>query len=248
MLTSEQINQYHEQGFVKPDYRLSPETVGLIKSQQADLVQRYPQFSDYCPGLLQYDFGFLNYASDDQILDMVEQLIGPDIILWNSSFFAKPAQTGSRTPWHQDAEYWPIEPLVTCTVWIALDDSTTENGCLRFIPGSHKNQEIIPHMRSNADNIALPFEVEDMPEVEAVNMTLQSGEMSLHDAFLIHGSEPNVSTKPRRGMTLRYMPGTSVHRRDLQKSPADDKRTLFVMRGQDRTGKNDLTVRPLLNQ
>ena len=65
---------------------------------------------------------------------MVEELIGPDIALSNSSFFAKPAKKGSRTPWHQDGRYWPIRPLATCSVWIAVDPSTTENGCLRVIP------------------------------------------------------------------------------------------------------------------
>ena len=69
---------------------------------------------------------------------MVGQLIGPDIALWNMSFFAKPALNGKKTPMHQDGEYWPIVPLATCTVWIAIDEATVENGCLRYIPGSHK--------------------------------------------------------------------------------------------------------------
>ena len=125
MLSPDQINQYREQGYVIPDYRLSTDTIEDIKLAHHRLIERSPQFSDYCGALLIEDLSFLNYARDQNILDMVSQLIGPDIALWNSSFFAKPAKIGTRTPWHQDGEYWPITPLATCTVWIALDDATT---------------------------------------------------------------------------------------------------------------------------
>jgi hypothetical protein len=71
--------------------------------------------------------------------------IGPDIALWNMSFFAKPALNGKKTPMHQEGEYWPIVPLATCTVWIAIDEATVENGCLRYIPGSHKERRLMVH-------------------------------------------------------------------------------------------------------
>ena len=107
MLTSSQVDQYHRDGYVIPDYRVKENTIEAIRSDHSRFVERYPEFEDYCPALLVYDMTFLNYARDNEILDMVAQLIGPNIALWNSSFFAKPPTIGSRTPWHQDGEYWP---------------------------------------------------------------------------------------------------------------------------------------------
>ena len=245
MLSSGQVEQYREDGYVVPDWQLGEETVESIRRDHARLIERCPQYADYCGALLIEDLGFLNYARNSEILDMVEQVIGPDIALWNSSLFAKPAHVGSRTPWHQDGEYWPIRPLATCSVWIALDDATRANGCLRFLPGSHKNRRLASHHHSDAKDIALPLELdpEHVDESRAVDLVLEKGQLSLHDVYLIHGSEANRSNRPRRGMTLRFMPTTSVYHRDLGKSPVDAQRPLFLMRGEDRSGKNDFRLR-----
>ncbi|MEC7303277.1 MAG: phytanoyl-CoA dioxygenase family protein, partial [Pseudomonadota bacterium] len=144
-LSDKQIEQYNEDGYVIPDYRLPKEKLVAIRADHDRLLTRFPEYRDYCPMLLAHDLSFLNYARDPNILDMVEQVIGPDIILWNSSFFAKPAENGKKTPWHQNGEYWPLRPLATCTVWLAIDDATVENGCLKFMRGSHKYQRLRPH-------------------------------------------------------------------------------------------------------
>ena len=102
-----------EEGFVVPDYRLSREIIDEIKAAHDRLIDKHPEFRDYCGALLIQDLTFLNYAKDPTILDMVAQLIGENIALWNSSLFAKPAKNGTQTPWHQDGEYWPISPLAT---------------------------------------------------------------------------------------------------------------------------------------
>ncbi len=242
VLTQSQIEQYHHDGYVIPDYQLPDTTVAAIRRSHDQLLARHPEFSDYCPSLLVFDTSFLTYARNDTILDMVAQLIGPDIALWNSSFFAKPARVGTRTPWHQDGEYWPIRPLATCSVWIALDDATPENGCLRFLPGSHKRAELASHHFNDASDIALPLELDaqHVDETKAVDLTLKAGQMSLHDVYLMHGSEANRSECSRRGMTLRFMPTTSVYRRELTKG--QDKRTVFLMRGTDVSGENDFRV------
>ena len=245
MLSPDQIHQYHEQGYVIPDYRLSDDTIEEIKIAHKRLITKSPQFSDYCGALLIEDLSFLNYARDQNILDMVSQLIGPDIALWNSSFFAKPAKIGTRTPWHQDGEYWPITPLATCTVWIALDDATTSNGCLRFLPGSHKTKNLESHHINHASDVALPLELDNhhIDESKAESIELKAGQISLHDVFLMHASEANRSNQSRRGMTLRYMPTSSVYRRDLNKSPQDTKRPVFLVRGTDQSGENDFALR-----
>jgi len=251
MLTPAEIEKYHRDGHVTPGLRLDDQTLDDIRDAHARLVTRHPEFSDYCSALLAYDTWFLEIARRPEILDIVEQVIGSDIALWNASFFAKPAKVGTRTPWHQDGEYWPIKPLATCTVWIALDASTTENGCLRVIPGSHKSEQLAKHNHSDAENIALNLELDPnaFDESEAVDITLQPGEFSLHDVYLYHGSEANVSDHSRRGMTLRYMPTSSVFcHQDESGSGKENRldlsnRTVYLMRGSDLSGQNDFRMR-----
>ena len=250
MLTAQEIRQYQANGYVVPDFRLPAEAVEEISDAHGRLLAKHPQFADYCPALLAFDVGFLNIARMPAILDQVEQLIGPDFALWNSSFFAKPPRVGTKTPWHQDGEYWPIRPLATCSVWIAVDAATTENGCLRVIPGSHRRRRLGKHDYNGAEGLSLPLEIraEEYDEGTAEDIVLAPGQISLHDVFLIHGSAPNRSEQPRRGMTLRYMPTTSIYRRDLADGRRGGplsmaERTLYLMRGVDRSGSNDFRIR-----
>ncbi len=251
MLTEQQLSYYRENGYVIPDYRLPNTVLSEIKETHDRLIAHHPEFSDFCSTLLAFDTGFLNFAKDPEILDMVAQLLGDDIVLWNASFFAKPARIGSTTPWHQDGEYWPIRPLATCTVWIAADASNTENGCLRVIPGSHKDKHLGEHEVNNDPTLSLPLVLKksEFDERLVHDIVLEAGQMSLHDVFLAHGSESNSSDKPRRGLTLRFMPSTSVYDRDIEQKNRQDgtsnapERSLFLMRGVDRSGKNDFRVR-----
>lgn len=252
MLTPDQVAEYHEKGYVVPDYRLSEETLESIRRDHDRLLAAHPEFRDNCSALLSYDMAFLNYARDPNILDMAEQVIGPDIALWNMSFFAKPAHNGKKTPYHQDGEYWPIRPLATCTVWIAVDDATVENGCLKLIPGSHKDKRLMAHAQRNDPELTLQQELlpNEFDESAAESLVLEAGQMSLHDIYLAHGSEINVSDKPRRGMTLRLMPTTSVYDRDVAREMYAERRgndmshhSIFLLRGEDRSGGNDFRVR-----
>jgi ectoine hydroxylase-related dioxygenase (phytanoyl-CoA dioxygenase family) len=251
MLSQKQVDTYHEQGYVIPDFQLDQAIVDDIRQQHEQLLARHPQFADYCPALLAYDTGFLNYIRTEPILDMVGQLIGDDFALWNASFFAKPARKGRRVPWHQDGEYWPIRPLATCSVWLALDDATIDNGCLELIPGSHRRTELLPHHMNPSKDLALPLELDPTgyDETAAVPICLKAGQLSLHDIFMVHGSEPNLSDHPRRAMTMRFMPTTSLYdRAQAARNPRDGRlsmseRTLFLMRGVDRNGNNDFRVR-----
>ena len=247
MLTAEQVARYHEDGYVIPDFRIAADKLERIRQLHSALLERRPEFRDYCNALLDYEPAFREFADDSEILDMIAQVIGPDIALWNMSFFAKPAHGGKRTPWHQDGEYWPIRPLATCTVWLAVDAATPENGCLKFIRGSHKDQRLKAHNRTDATDVTLNQELDPSiyDEAEAVDLVLEPGQISLHDVYLLHGSEANHSDKPRRGMTMRFMPTTSLFDRDLAKEKAEaqkirdqSKQKVFLMRGSDRTGRN----------
>lgn len=252
MLNEEQVAQYHDDGYVVPDFRLPAEALEELRAAHDRLLAKHPEFRDYCSSLLAYDTGFLNVARNPDILDMVEQVIGPNFALWNSSFFAKPSGNGKRTPWHQDGEYWPIRPLATCTVWIAIDAATPENGCLRIIRGSHKDRQLRKHHTVASDDVTLSQELasEEYDDSQAVDLILEPGQISLHDVYLLHGSEANSSAHSRRGMTLRFMPTTSVFDREVavemhKRLGITDHswRTLYLMRGEDQTGKNDFRVR-----
>ena len=250
MLTPLEISSYQESGYVLPDYRVSDETVESIRERYERLLLEHPEFRDNCSALLRYDPAFAQYAFEPAILDLVEQLIGPDIALWNMSFFAKPALNGKAVPWHQDGEYWPIRPLATCTVWIALDDSTTENGCLRVISGSHRNRALLAHRNNpNPDFVLHQQLIEtEFDEDKAVDITLQKGRISLHDVYLAHGSAPNTSAHRRRGITMRFMPTTSHYDCQLAAQMHVQRggnnlalNPLLLMRGSDQHGANAFT-------
>ena len=251
MLTESQIARYHRDGYVIPDFRFDAATIREVAGLHGRLLEKHPEFADYCPALLGFDLGFLNFARNEQILEMVSQLIGGDFALWNCSFFAKPAGVGRRVPWHQDGEYWPIRPLATCSVWFAIDASTTDNGCLQVIPGSHRGAELLDHEHNDSKDLALPLELKEgqFDESAAVNIELEPGQISLHDVFLCHGSLPNRSGGPRRGMTMRFMPTSSVYDRSIphhRNTPSRlrmSQRTLFLMRGRDLSGRNDFSMR-----
>ena len=252
MLTKTQMAEYHDKGYVVPDFRLPEAQLQEIRDRHTALLQRHPEFRDNASALLSHDLGFLNYARDPAILDMVEQVIGPDICLWNMSFFAKPALNGKKTPWHQDGQYWPIRPLATCTVWIAIDAATEENGCLRYIPGSHKTNRLMAHEQKDDPSYTLNQELQpdEYDESQAEDLILKAGQMALHDVYIVHGSEQNRSPQPRRGMTMRMMPTTSVYDRARARAMHAERggldlshHSIFLLRGEDCSGANDFRLR-----
>ena len=235
-----------------PDFRIDEQTLEQIRSDHERLLKKHPEFLNYCPNVLAYDLSFLNYARIPEILDLVESVLGPDFVLWNSSFFAKPVEKGQATPWHQDGEYWPIRPLATCTVWIAVDAANTENGCLQVIRGSHRSKKLFRHQTNPEPELTLNQDLlkEEFDESNAVSMELEAGMISLHDVYLVHGSAVNRSSRSRRGLTLRFMPTSSVFDREWSSRMAREKglvdhaeRTLFLMRGKDLSGENDFRLR-----
>lgn len=248
MLSQAQIDSYHENGYVIPDFRIPESVLQAIDDHTAKLIETRPEFRDNCSALLRQDMGFAQYCETPGILDMVAQLIGPDIALWNMSLFGKPAHNGKATPWHQDGEYWPIRPLATCTVWIAIDDSTVENGCLRVIRGSHRDKHLAKHRHNPNPDLTLHEELlsEEFDESRAVDIELEHGQVSLHDVYLMHGSQPNYSGKRRRGMTMRLMPTTSLYDRDVANEMYKQRgkinmaeHPVLLLRGVDRCGKNE---------
>lgn len=263
-LTDAEIEKYRNDGLVIPSaYRLPQDTLQRIDQLYQHLLkdnQGNPEFSaDFILGPhldasgtngIKGDPAWLEFAEIPAILDMVEQLIGGDFILWGMTIFGKPARVGKATPWHQDGDYYPIEPLETCTVWISLDGSTPEQGCMQFIPGSHKNHQIYTHHFEHRDDYTLAQVIDDnqVDLTQARDILLEPGQISLHDVYLVHGSGPNLSDQRRMGLVLRIMPATSFYNHQSGKIKEDagsphgySSRALFLLRGKDISGKNNFT-------
>lgn len=261
MLSKSEIDQYNDSGYVIPQFALSGERVQRLRATLDQLLADNPGVrpEKLVSAHIEGDNGegvsgsaeFLRLAHDPQILDMVEQVIGPDIILWGCHVFCKPGGDGLETPWHQDGEYWPIRPLATCSVWIAIDESVEANGCLQVIPGSHRSKQTVAHDLEDRDDLTLNLRAKasEFDLKKAVSLELQPGQMSLHDVYMLHGAAANTSPNRRAGVALRYMPASSVFERDL--NPTDGKsgvpvafasRPLWLMRGKDQTGRNDFHV------
>jgi non-haem Fe2+, alpha-ketoglutarate-dependent halogenase len=142
------------------------------------------------------------------ILDAVEDILGPNLLAWSSSFFIKEARDPSYVSWHQDSTYWGLSHPDVVTAWIALSVSIVENGAMRVIPGSHLKDQL-PHRDTYAENNLLTRGQEVMVEVneaDAVDVELQPGQFSLHHVRLVHGSDPNPADYRRIGYAIRYIP------------------------------------------
>jgi len=142
------------------------------------------------------------------ILDTVEDVLGPNLLCWSSSFFIKEPHDPSYVSWHQDSTYWGLSRPDIVTAWVAFSVSEVANGCMRVIPGSHLKDQL-PHNDTFAENNLLTRGQEVMVEVdpkEAVNIELQPGEFSLHHVRIVHGSEPNAADYRRIGYAIRYLP------------------------------------------
>ncbi|NQW11325.1 MAG: phytanoyl-CoA dioxygenase family protein [Alphaproteobacteria bacterium] len=260
-LSDDEVAHYHEHGYVIPRWRLPADRLERMRADLDTLLASNAAVgsdSMFCPHItgggtqgLKGSNIWLEHASIPEILDSVGQLAGSDFLLWGTTVFGKPAGTGKRVPWHQDGEYWPIRPLATCSAWIALDDATPENGCLRVIPGSHKQRRLRAHTRKDSPDLVLNQELnaEEFNEADAVDIVLEAGQISLHDVYLVHGSEPNRSDKRRAGYVCRYMPTTShfdhAYGAELQKRSGQvdfANRALWLMRGRDVCGLNDFQI------
>ena len=256
-----EIERYRTEGWVVPQYRLPAERVAIMRNALDALIENNPRVrpeklvsahiaGDNGEGV-RGSSAFLDLARDPEIVELVSHVIGDDVILWGCHVFCKPAAEGFETPWHQDGHYWPIRPLANCTVWVALEESKIENGCLRVIPRSHIGHKLHEHLHEDRNDLTLNQRMAagTFDESEAVYIELEPGQMSLHDVYMIHGAKANTSAKRRTGVALRYMPSTSVFERQLR--PADGQtgvavnfaeRPLWLLKGVDRSGRNDFEI------
>ena len=261
LLTKNEIRSYTRNGFVVPKFRLNNSDLEKLQNATLELMQTYPHIPTeglvsphiFYAGSNRPDIHskFLEICKLTPLLDIVDQLIGRDIIVWGSRIFSKAPQTGRATPWHQDGEYWPIRPLATATVWIAIDDSNENNACLKILTGSNRAKMLLPHQSLSGKGAALDKEIkpEFIESKDVVSVPLEPGQLVIFDVFTAHGASPNLSNQRRAGFAIRYMPGTSIFDRNIKVGSGQDdvqtdlgQRALFLVRGEDKTGKNDFTI------
>lgn len=210
VLTKEQIEQYHDEGFIAPVRVISENEALSIKNQLEQVEADFPdEINAQSRNNLHLSFAFLDaLAHNTIIVDAMEDLIGPDIALWASVMFIKEPSSKQYVSWHQDATYMGLDSIDFPTPWIALSPSNRDTGCMTMISGSH-HSEIQIHKDTFAENNILT-RGQVIPEVDkskAIDLILEPGEMSIHHGAIIHGSQPNNSDQRRIGFSLQsYVP------------------------------------------
>ena len=205
------VGDYERDGVVFPIRVLSDAEVAEFRRELEAVARDGARRMDQLH--MRYEWAF-RLASHPAVLDAVESLIGPEILIDGNLVFYKPPHDASYASWHQDSVYsgWHLTPSVSA--WIALTASEPANGCMRVIPGSHK-QGVLEH-----DNVQDPNMLNrrgerlrmDVDESQAIDLVLKPGEMSLHHTNIVHGSNPNTSDGPRIGFIVRFVTNQSTNR------------------------------------
>ncbi len=239
-LTPETIARYRRDGFHFPVRVLS---AAEARSYRDRLEAQERALGGPLAGNMRHKVHLLftwanELARHPKILDAVEDVIGPDILCWSTTFFTKEARSPSFVSWHQDATYWGLSTDDVITAWVAFADAPLESGAMKFWPGSHRKNQLEHRDTFAADNLLSRGQeiAVDVPAGEGVDVVLKAGEMSLHHVLLVHGSGPNTTDDRRIGYAIRYIP---PHVRQLKVRDS-----AMLVRGRDRHGNFDLESGP----
>jgi hypothetical protein len=236
-LSPEDVASYNKNGYYLYHHQVfSPDKLEKLNGIfEEHLAEKGSLLSDELDTPHFRDPRLLDFLLSDEPLDLVEPIIGHNIGLWSSHFISKDPYTGRETPWHEDSAFWNgrisnFDKIIT--IWLAIDPSDAENGCMRVIPGTHSNgfsdyQAV--DSKYNTFEKAIP----NVDESKAVYFELARGEASLHDSRIIHGAKANTSPRRRCGYTMRYF---STAARVLPERNPGHK--IWLARGEDIAGNN----------
>ncbi len=206
------VDRYNCEGYVVFRDVLDAELIAETNAHVDWLRAKHPDLRPEKLGhwLVKEDPFWVRLVSDDRLLDIAEQFIGPDIALFASHYICKPPGDGMPVLWHQDGSYWPLEPMEVVTLWLSVTDSTPANGCMRVIPRTQhmglqemrKREEVANVLDSGMDESLVDAS-------QAVDIVLNSGDVSVHHPNIVHGSDGNTSGRWRKGLTIRYIPTTT---------------------------------------
>ena len=243
-LEAAQRERFARDGFLFPFRVLSREAADVARGRVLSLLDEHdedPELDDYLGYKANLVFRWVDdIVHETCLLDAVEDLLGPDLLLWSCSLLLKPPHSRGRYTWHQDATYWGMEPPSAVSAWLALGDVGPENGGLRCLPGLHARGQLA-HENTFAEDVMLPRgqELRDLDQDtidSAADIRLQSGEASFHHVFTPHSSGPNRSGAWRIGLQPVFIP-TSVRHRDGRESA-------MLVRGRDDFGHFESEPRP----
>ncbi len=238
VLSTAEVEAYRRDGYIGAVDVIDGDKVSEYRHAFDDLEARVGKETAQI-GLIDYHFEerfIWELASHPTILDAVEALIGPNVLLLATHFFNKYGEgedAEAFVAWHQDVTFWGLEPPLAITAWYAVDDSDTENGCMQVVPGTHVSGVVEHGKAEQAGNLlSINQEVHVTAEdaAGAVDLPLKAGQISIHDGTLIHGSLPNRSNRRRCGLTLRYVP-TWV--RQAEDNSLDGRWKPVLVRGKD---------------
>ena len=247
LLTKDAVHHYQEDGFHFPLRALSPQAAATCRADVERTCGSTPGPAEALAGVVSYrvkPYLLFPWAADlvrnPAILDAVEDLIGPDILVFHTTMWWKTPGSSNRVPWHQDGTYFGLAPFEHVTAWVALSHSNEQTGCVRIVPRSHTSGQI-PHadvkdptlMLSRGQTVAL-----DVDRSKAVPIVLSPGEFSLHHTMAIHASDPNTGDDDRIGIGISYIPTRVRHVGPTRLSAT-------LVRGRDDYGHFDLEPRPV---
>lgn len=247
-LSAEQIEHYWQKGYYFPLQVFTPEeTRELLGEYHAHVARNGGRLQGLTPReqavVLSETHTYLRWVyrmvSHPEVLDAVESILGPNLLVWATRWFSKMPGDKSYVSWHQDGTYWGLHPPRVTTAWVALSPSIPENGGLRVVPGSHEG-DYLPQRDTYHPENALSRGQEiavQVDERQAVDLALQPGQMSLHHIGIVHGSKANTSDKPRIGLAIRYITPDVVQEGSARSMA-------MLVRGRDGFGHFDLIEPP----
>ena len=242
------IEQFQEEGYTGPIPILSPEEAAAGRKSYFESIgqsEEAPGPTKERPGgfNLRYRWAY-ELGAHEKTLDYVEKILGPDIVLWALVFWYKEPHNSKFIPWHQDATYWPMEPRINLSAWIALGPTFRENGCLRLIPGSHKKW-LDEEYRTLGEGSAFSegLAPDQVDESKAVNLEMAPGECVFFSEATLHSSDANLSDVPRIAYALRFTtPEVKFDPEGLKEKGIDYLVKTMLVRGQDQYHFNDSLI------
>ncbi len=225
--------RYAKEGYCFFREVLSPVEVAAIRKELDELIANLPSKQvvfkegeqrevkarpEYMTEPHAKNLFWLELCRHPKVLDCVEAVLGPDLILIMSHLIVKRATDGLPVAWHQDNTYWPsVHGTEVGTVWLAIDDTDRANGCMQVIPCTHEGYPDLEKIQTNGnDLLGLTVKVTEAMKADAVALEMRSGSLSVHDSFVLHGSDPNTSGRRRAAYTMRYANPKTV-KVDVQK-------------------------------
>ena len=233
-LTDEQVAGFHRDGFVFPMDGISVDQADAAvdcldryERETGEAAQATLTLKSHLPFRL-----FSDIIRNDRVLDAVEDVIGPNILCWGSSFFVKEPHDPSYVSWHCDTYYYGVEPQATVTAWVAFTRSDLVSGCIRCIPGSHLGETSFDESPDPDNILSRGQTTRGVDESQAVFMPLEPGQFSIHHECTVHSSEPNNADHRRIGYSIHYCPTSARQTRYA----AGEKPSAALVRGVDDYG------------